>query len=472
MRRQLNYLPFLILACMVGLGAVGCTQSDDIVTPVTSTEITLEAQRLPALPNDMIYELWVADSRDAVSLGKFWWDDQARTFLDSAGNARSSTFVLDGDLLSYLAIFVSVENIPDTNGNRFGPIMLYDVVTNPADQDIQLQFPQFDSLWQALVYFNVQTASDSSPNTSGNGRGIWLSRYAGRNFLITDTVAISWTDSVYEVSIPPNDSLRYPCSVAYDSVITQVVEMPGCAFTYRLTDSGHRDTLRHTFVKWQRDMCTSVNNTADTMLDTITQPIPSFVISTHSYIRDEYDNSQCILPNISQFGWKYRAWVMTPNVDTADLAAKWKFTAPFWQYKLGGGVNYIPGDAGYLFPVCSFDSLFGPSDDGSPYSLPGITLPCVPGTDFIYQSAMQATFGIDSLQVLPAATGNVGSVLLTVEPTNYSHDTTNFPLIVAVGNLSSVVKADRAFYALRPFVRALKGDNIGFPTIYTSVKRY
>jgi hypothetical protein len=410
MRRQLNYLPFLVLACVVGLGAVGCTQSDDIVTPVATTEIALEPERLPALPSDMIYELWVRDNDNAVSLGKFWWDDQARTFLDSAGQARSNTFVLSGDILSYLTIAVTVENLPDTNGSRHGPVILIDAISDPANQDIQLKFPEFDSLWQTLVFFNVQCASDSSPDTAGNGRGIWFSRYSGRNFLISDTVAVNWQYDTTEVSIPPHDSLKYPCAVAYDSVITQVVEMPGCGFTYRLTDAGHRDTLRHTFVKWLRETCTIVNSGADTLLDTIVQPTPTFIISPHGYTRDEYDVNQCILPDLSAYGWKYRGWVLTPYADT------------FWQYKFGGGVNYIPGDQGTLFPVCTFDSLFGPSDDGSPYSLPEATLPCVPGTDFIYRPAMQATFGIDSLQVLPFASGNVGSVLLTVEPINYSHE--------------------------------------------------
>ena len=90
MLRRLTFLPFLILAVAVCIGWLGCTQPEDIVTPISSSEITLAAERLPSLPDGMAYELWVADNSDTVSLGKFTWDAASQTlrvsFLPWIGN--------------------------------------------------------------------------------------------------------------------------------------------------------------------------------------------------------------------------------------------------------------------------------------------------------------------------------------------------------------------------------------------------
>ncbi|TET94061.1 MAG: hypothetical protein E3J26_05250, partial [Candidatus Zixiibacteriota bacterium] len=117
----------------------------------------------------MIYELWVANDRDTVSLGKFGYHQTWKTFHDENGDERpdSNYFVLEGDIFDYSIerhghIFVSVETNPDDLPEVPGPIMLIDIVTEPSSDLIELRFPLNDSLTTTTVAFNMETPSDTS----------------------------------------------------------------------------------------------------------------------------------------------------------------------------------------------------------------------------------------------------------------------------------------------------------------------
>ena len=106
MLRRIKFLPVLLLAAFVVVMAAGCSQDEDVVSPVSTTELTLSALRLPIPPPGMIYELWAASSDDTISLGKFSYDPTLQTFLDANGDPRENVVQLGGDVFDYNALFV------------------------------------------------------------------------------------------------------------------------------------------------------------------------------------------------------------------------------------------------------------------------------------------------------------------------------------------------------------------------------
>ncbi len=52
--------------------AIGCDQPDDVVTLDSSAYVTLNPERLPSNPEGTVYQLWIADDTDTLSLGKFF----------------------------------------------------------------------------------------------------------------------------------------------------------------------------------------------------------------------------------------------------------------------------------------------------------------------------------------------------------------------------------------------------------------
>jgi hypothetical protein len=122
----------------------GCAQPDDILSEVGNSTFILDPQRLPELPADMAYELWVTDGvADTISLGKFKWNSATKHFTDLAGVKRpdSGQFNLPTDALAYKILLVSVEVHPDTNGSHCGPVMLMDTINDPELNPIALRFP-------------------------------------------------------------------------------------------------------------------------------------------------------------------------------------------------------------------------------------------------------------------------------------------------------------------------------------------
>ncbi len=105
-----NRLLIIVLSALVIALIAGCTQPDDVLAPVASTDIILTPARLPSPPPGMIYEIWLVDKNDGhKSLGKFNWDSKMYRFSDSAGNVIDSLWTVNFDVLKYRRISLSIE---------------------------------------------------------------------------------------------------------------------------------------------------------------------------------------------------------------------------------------------------------------------------------------------------------------------------------------------------------------------------
>lgn len=478
MLRRLTFLPFLVLAGGVGIGLFGCTQSEDIVTPVSFTELSLSIERLPALPDGMIYEIWVADSRDTISLGKFVWDAVGKRFLDSEGDEISGVFALSDDILKYRSCFVSVETQPDDNSSRPGPIMLIDNVTNPAENNLILRFPKIDSLWLNNAVFNMEATSDVSRNDH-DACGLWFASYGRQTHAFTDTFGVVF-ESIpdFDTFIDPGTTARIPCQLLNYAVETTTVNLPGTNFVLREPNAA--DLLKHIGVEFSLGYCEiSVPDTASAPYNyhglKIEAGVPEALRPQRTLMYDFFIAEDEIFPDLSEFGWKYKGWILTPYLNSTPMTTRWRFTPPAYPHRIGG-TNLFPGDTGVLLTTGKFGSILNPDED-NPYCLPNRKAP-FPGEDFLNSAALQAAFGIDSISLMPNATGNIGTVFISLEPDNYVLDTTNFPLIVTAAevpaNRTQLIPptgtAAMAF-RMRPWTGSVRGDTYGFPVIYVTVTR-
>ena len=182
---------FVILAVSLAV-AWGCTQTDDIVSGITTTNVYLRVERLPSTPTGMIYQLWAANQNDTISLGLFGWDNVMKEVLLPTGAKRpdSNKFVLSDDLFLYSHLFVSVDAGSGGSGSPES-IMLIDEVSDPAIAQMELVFPQSDSLWLATVRYNMQPTSANS--RSGDGTAVWFANYRSSADTAQDTTALAWT---------------------------------------------------------------------------------------------------------------------------------------------------------------------------------------------------------------------------------------------------------------------------------------
>lgn len=474
MLRRTNFLPFLVLAALAAVWS-GCSQPDDVVTPITSTSLTLAAERLPTTPSGMSYELWVAGSSDTVSLGKFFYSaDSAKFYVPSGGSPwveRSNVFVLEDDLLKYQvngsvksykysSVFVSVETYP-TDAAPHGPIMLIDEVKDPETNPLELVFPLSDTLWNATCRMNMETPSDR--DGGNDGQGIWFATYTFAdsqyyNFIDLDTSSTT-------VTIPVNqrdpDSL-YLCRVYNIRPETTLYILdPNLLYL----DS---DTLKKITMRYDVDMCSPQSPW--------TKPFYTFVYDSVSVQADLHFFSQDNFgfPDYTEYGWKYKGWVVSEAIPGNAMG---DFTPPAWVYK-GNSFNYIPGDGGGMFTTGTFTRVDSTDDDGNPYGFPKPAsslypiAPARPGGDFINSAAMMARFGTGPVSFLSAP----GTAFITLEPVNLVDTNTNFPLIVMLRSLpyDNPGSAMGLTVQLNMFNKSshIGGDLQGFPTISISLDRH
>lgn len=477
MLRRLTFLPLLVLAGAVGVGFFGCTQSEDIVTPISSTEVSLSIERLPTLPEGMIYEIWVADNTDTVSLGRFNWDVTGKRILDTAGEEMTGVFALNDDILKYRSCFVSVETQPDDNAASPGPIMLIDNVTNPEENNIVLRFPKIDSLWLNNAVFNLEATSDVDRNTH-DACGVWFASYGRFGDSIRDTLGVIF-DSIpdFDTFVDPATTARIPNVLLHYAVETSLVALRGPNFVVRHPNA---DSVR-THIGVDFALGYEVIEVPDTASGPYNYHGLKINVSVPDYLRprrvinwDFFLTDDEIFPDISRYGWKYKGWVLTPYLNSRPMTTRWRFTPPAYPYKIGS-TNMFPGDTGVVLTTGAFRSIALP-DESDPYCLPNPRAP-YPGEDFLNSAALQASFGIDSVSLLPDTTGNIGCVFISLEPNNYVLDTTNFPLIVTVAELPSTrtqltpVGLAPYSFRMRPWTGTVKGDTYGFPAIYVTITR-
>jgi hypothetical protein len=475
MTRRRSRLVFIGLAVCAATFYFSCTQPDDILTPVSRTDVylgginepgsnaALRVQNLPTNPEGMIYELWVANQQDTLSLGKFGYHQTSLTFRDENGNERpdSNYFVLEGDIFDYSHLFVSIETNPDDLPLTPGPIMLIDNVTEPSSDLIELRFPLNDSLTTTAVAFNMETPSDSIRD-SLDGFGIWFSVYLEGIDSVRDTLSL---DSF--TLITKQDSTLEPDT--FTTYLTDIVNDTA----YDTARIFGLDTMLNTIVRFDSVLETDTiwPYTVMDMSDTGTVFYYTVGDSLETFYYDKFLQFDYALPNYSAYGWKYKGWVVSPEVDTGAVG---KITLPAYPVNTNPSDSLIPGVEGGLLTTGTFTEIAEPDSD-NPYSV-GPRVPPFPGEDFLVN--LPGGLTVPPWEgLVPEATGNSGTVFITLEPVNFTDTTTNFPLFVLCAPIPT---AQEDLIDLENVIEQFDMDNLtptnrpteAFPKITVGIRRY
>ncbi|MDZ4723080.1 MAG: hypothetical protein SGI97_04135 [candidate division Zixibacteria bacterium] len=439
----------------------GCSQPDDVLTPVSTTNLSLKIERLPSPPPGMVYELWVSRkpvrdtnlaTSDLRSITRFSYlkDSIESILLDS--NYRpvtNSQFTLPADLFDFKSVFVSVEDSAnDPDPARPASIMLTDNINGQDDQTLRLNFPLSERLWSTIVRFNMEGITDNNRNL-GDGSGIWFSSYRGILDTLLDTFDIeninnSRIDEIVPIIGPPplRDTLNltelkaeYVFNIINDRPDTMLIDYGPDNLLIGV------DSFQHIFIRYDSVM------QADTTYPYTRRDIRFDTRTTLKTIRiDIFSQDNFGLPDYSAWGWQWKGWIVVPPTVATPQNSLGNMTRPAWR-DLTDSKNWIPGSNGGLFTTGTFTDITM-ADDGNPYTLQlfrgfdstgdsTFKVPNKPGEDFLNSAALMADFGIPSLNFMPNATGNVGTVFISLEPYNRLTDTTNFPLIAFLRELPS-----------------------------------
>ena len=410
-RNKLLFL--LVLPLLISSIFWGCSQPEDVLTPLTKTDIWLNPTKLPSNPDGMVYELWVANSTDTLPLAKFGYNFELGRFLEPGGEPRadSNQFFLGYDLMDFTNVFVSIETYPDDNTNSPGPIMLMDMTSNPT---IKLRFPKMDELWASTVWYNMESASDGQDSVT-DGYSVWFSTYSQESTDLNDTLGVS----VIIIDLG-SDTTKVP------GVDTLIVETG-------ITDIIIKDTARIFGLDILVNKVVRFTVLKDTIVDTpFTDQRMNLVYDifegTVSYdnFHQGNDNEEFGMPVLSEYGWKYKGWVASPQIDSTAVTAR--ITLPAW-ITLGSPFEETEGG---ILTVGAFADVRA-ADESNPYVVSG-RVPPYPGEDFL----ANLPGGLDPICLVPnanAAVGNPGRVFISLEPDNYTCDSTNFPLIPYIREL-------------------------------------
>jgi hypothetical protein len=400
---------------LLSLGLIwGCDQPDDVFVPASSTELNLQPQRLPTLPDGMVYELWVAESFSnwavsAVSLGRFGYDFDRRVFLNADGSDRADggRFLLEEDVLNYEVMLVSVEQT-DVPSIGPGPVMLWDTVTTFYENPIKLRFPLSDSLWFNTAMFNLETPSDGNRDEN-DGSGLWFTSYRERRGVVRDTLALSSWTLVLDTFVGDTTFTTYVESIY--NIRTEIVD----------TVFGFWDTVPRTVVRYDAEVkvATSPPFIYNRTFDLVYTVASDSTITVYG----EYLLLDTLFIDYSaDFGWRYRGWAVSDAIPENCGAA---MNFPGWPVDVGQN-SWIPGaSSGRLISTGFFDIIDGPDDDNS-YSMSD-RVPPYPGMDFFNTPCSPA-------QLVLVDGVSRGSAMITLEPINFDSDA-NFPLILLAGSL-------------------------------------
>lgn len=460
MFKRYKLLLLLVLPLLSSSIFWGCEQPEDALTPITKTNVWLSPNKLPSNPDGMVYELWVANSTDSIPVDKFGYDFVSGRFLEPDGSRRADTnkFFVGYDLMDFTTIFVSVETYPDNNTNSPGPIMLYDFTNS---ETIKLRFPKMDSLWASSVWYNMESPSDGAPgdsvglDPSTDGYAIWFSSYTEKMDNFNDTLSIlDW-----EVRVDTLDDYTAGDTMI---VVTGIDELSIIT----------KDTIR---VKGLDSVSQKVVR-FDVVLDTITEPPYIATILTIDYevyqgyvsyddFNQGQDDEEFGLPILTDFGWKYKGWVASPYIDAGAVTSR--ITLPAWEI-IGSELDETDGA---MLTVGAFADIRH-ADDANPF-VASTRCPHYPGEDFL----MNLPGGMSPVCLVPNENGNPGRVFLSLEPMNSVTDTTNFPLILFVGELpeerSDVTDGEvTQRFVLQGWMQDMSDPYRGFPWIQISYERY
>ena len=492
MTRRRSRLVFIALAVCAATFYFSCTQPEDILTPVSRTDVylgginepgsnaALQVQNLPTNPEGMVYELWVANEQDTVSLGKFGYHQTWHEFYDENGNKRPDTnyFVLEGDMFDYSHIFVSVETNPDDLPLVPGPIMLIDDVTEPSNDLIELRFPLSDSLWLASAAFNMETPSDTSRDSldrfgitdSSDGFGVWFSIYLEGIDSVRDTLSLDSFTLVtkQDTTLPPDTFTIYLDSIKNDTAYDTARVFGLDTF---VTTIVRFDSVLVEDTTWPYTVMDMSPDTG-TMFYYTVWPHDTLPADTFHY--DKFSQFVYGLPDYSAYGWKwkYKGWVVSSEVPTEAVG---KITLPAYPVNTNPSDSLIPGVEGGLLTTGTFTDITAP-DEGNPYSI-GPRVPPFPGEDFLVNLPGGLTVPPWG-GLVPEATGSSGIVFITLEPINFVTDTTNFPLFVLVAPIPT---AQEDLIDIEYVTEEFTMDNLtntnsstspGFPKIVVGIRRF
>ncbi|MEK7775071.1 MAG: anti-sigma factor [Candidatus Zixiibacteriota bacterium] len=474
--RHKRMLGILLGAVMVSLWW-GCSQPDDILSEIGSSTFYLNPERLPSLPSDMSYELWVTDNdADTISLGKFKWDNLTKHFTDLDGNLRtdSGQFNLSTDALKYKSILLSVEVHPDVDPTHAGPVMLVDSLNDPDDNPITLRFPLSDSLWNAVSYFNMETPTDSNIYDN-EGYGVWFSAFQVQVDTVTDTLSLDSFEIDTVLTTQPAD----PSKKGQDTFFVENIINIGVDTITRILGF---DTIQQIIPVYDRVIGHDGVISPPAKPTRITTELTlyftvggSIVIEYGQYFRLAGGYG---FIDYSEQGWMYRGWVVSTVAADAGCGTG-PMTLPAWGDD--DPINrYIPGHStGSLLSIGRF-SIDSVKDIDNPYSI-GPRRPDIPGEDFLQNLPNGIPLPAEGLvpSVMNPA-GTFGSVIITLEPSNFTKQgVTNFPLIFMTRELPSLrdsITADTLPDIVEEFVLynksgAVHGDLVGFPRVNVTLVR-
>lgn len=434
----------------------GCGQPEDVLTPISRTNIWLSPSKLPTNPDGSVYELWVADATDTISVSKFGYDFNLGRFLDADGNVRadSNRFYLGYDLHQFTSLIVSVEPVPDNNTNSPASIMLLDVT---ARESMRLKFPLSDSLWQSTMWYCMETPSDGLDSIT-DGCAIWFTTYTQQDEEFNDTTGIDtfWVDTVW----PDSGGGPEPGDVVILEVDldTASIEVKDTTVIMGL------DTLTRTVVRYDQVLETLVDTPYFETFVEIDFAVTFGAISYDDFNQGE-DDEEFALPSLLDYGWKFKGWVVSPYIDPDAVDAR--ITLPAWRI-IG---NELDETDGAMLTTGSFVDCRFP-DDANPY-VASMRFPGYPGEDFLENLPGD----IGPINLVPNLNGNPGRVFISLEPIYCSRDTTNFPLILFLAELpESRVQVTHADSTQQFFLRGWMQDESdpyrGFPWILVEYERF
>ncbi|UCD16537.1 MAG: hypothetical protein JSV44_08705, partial [Candidatus Zixiibacteriota bacterium] len=226
MNGRSNRLFFTALFAILLSLIFGCTQPEDIMAPASTTDITLNPERLPSPPPGYAYALWIVDTDgEPIFIDIFDWDSELYLFrdtADTAGNRIDPIWTIDFDILQtdkdgnliYDYLSMTVEELAafdDTT--KMGPVMLQTDIHDPAESPIRMAFPM--DLWLGNGTFCVETPTDKESDSFEDG-GIWFAIYIYDSILVNDTLdfrtsTLQFSDRELEI-----DTIAYWKCLAYD----------------------------------------------------------------------------------------------------------------------------------------------------------------------------------------------------------------------------------------------------------------
>lgn len=484
MLRFNKLLGLLVLGVLVSPFFWGCEQPEDVLTPASETDMWLDESLLPSNPDGMIYEFWVADGSDTVSLGKFGYDFVTQVYEDADGNERadSNKFVITADIYSYTSIFVSVETIPDSDPLSPGPIMLIEDLSSPT---LVMKFPLVDTLWSGTVRYGMQSTSDDTTssddttavNTLTNGHAVWFATYERMTEDVADTTGgLSWSiqnlsiantiyivDTSYTIDTLGDTIWEYDTVdviLSVDTLISGIVDS-----TIHVVDTAlirGLDTIIQQVIRYEVD--TVIESLPGHWLTKLVVEYDTAYIFEKEIVYDYFAPDEFGLPEIAPYGWKYKGWVVAPQIPASVLG---QVTMPSWKL-FGPEVAEMDGG---LLTTGKFTDI-KVADESNPY-VASDRVPPVPGEDFL----ANLPIGLDSVNLCPNEDWegtNPGRVFVTLEPDNFVTDTTNFPLLAFIGTFP-VSRSEVVDSTIQQFtIRGWMGNDgyRGFPLITVNVERF